>query len=261
MDAGHRCWPGPECVGTRTCWWRIGRAVPVRRVSRLRSGNAQGAQAGIAPFLRGNAVFCGPVVEHHRGRKTVFYRGPNSPRWLWITPGAPRRETTCVKRVGGSQVPPTALASPTASAAPAPVAVGHRHAAGRGEQQKAVAEQAAQLRRGLQHHRHRHRRQHRQHYMSEVVGCRVDQRLVSRLSRVTGVTLLQFRRSADLAFFCAGQMVASEILRRPESKQARRRGNTTVSSLAGRSVDPCPPVATALDGSPDTGLARLPSPP
>jgi len=93
LDAGHRCWPGPECVGTRTCWWRIGRAVPVRRVSRLRSGNAQGAQAGIAPFLRGNAVFCGPVVEHHRGRKTVFYRGPNSPRWTVDNSGAPRRET------------------------------------------------------------------------------------------------------------------------------------------------------------------------
>lgn len=24
-----------------------------------------------------------------KGRNTVFYRGPNSPRWLWITPGAP----------------------------------------------------------------------------------------------------------------------------------------------------------------------------
>ena len=24
-----------------------------------------------------------------RGRNTVFYRGPNSPRWLWIRPGAP----------------------------------------------------------------------------------------------------------------------------------------------------------------------------
>lgn len=25
-----------------------------------------------------------------KGRKTGNYRGPNSPRWLWISPGAPR---------------------------------------------------------------------------------------------------------------------------------------------------------------------------
>ncbi len=130
LDAGHRCWAGPECVGTRTCWRRIWQVAPVHRLSRLRAGNAQGAQAGIVPFLRGNVVFCGPVVEHPRGRNTVFYRGPNSPRWLWITPGAPRRGTISREtRVVAPAGPPTALASPTTPAAPATVAFGHPPAA------------------------------------------------------------------------------------------------------------------------------------
>lgn len=36
-----------------------------------------------------NREFGGAAVEHQGGRKTVNYRGPNSPRLLWIGLGAP----------------------------------------------------------------------------------------------------------------------------------------------------------------------------
>lgn len=47
-----------------------------------------------------NWKFGGPAVEHLGGRKTVNYRGPNSPRWRCISSGTPPcaslRSAACV---------------------------------------------------------------------------------------------------------------------------------------------------------------------
>lgn len=41
-------------------------------------------------FLPGKTAFSGYLWwSIPKGRKTGNYRGPNSPRWLWVSPGAP----------------------------------------------------------------------------------------------------------------------------------------------------------------------------
>lgn len=49
-----------------------------------------------------NREFGGAAVEHQGGRKTVNYRGPNSPRLLWITQGAPAPSFSELDASGGS---------------------------------------------------------------------------------------------------------------------------------------------------------------